>query len=128
VAAYQLAVVVDDGAMGIGEIVRGDDLLSSTPRQIALHRALGQAVPRFAHVPLLLDEGGERLAKRTRPVSLASLRDGGTRASEVVARLAASAGLWPAGRPTSARELLDATSDQPLWPRLTRTPGVWPRS
>lgn len=128
VAAYQLAVVVDDGAMGIGEIVRGDDLLSSTPRQIALHRALGQAVPRFAHVPLLLDEGGERLAKRTRPVSLASLRDGGTPASEVVARLAASTGLWPAGRPASARELLDATSGQPLWPRLTRTPGVWPRS
>lgn len=128
VAAYQLAVVVDDAAMGIAEVVRGDDLLSSTPRQIALHRALGQAVPRFAHVPLMLDEDGERLAKRTRPASLASLRDRGIDASEVVARLAASAGLWPAGRPAEANQILDATRGQPLWPRLTRGAGVWPRS
>jgi glutamyl-tRNA synthetase len=128
VAAYQLAVVVDDAAMGMEEIVRGDDLLSSTPRQIALHRALGHSVPRFAHVPLLLDEGGERLAKRTRPVSLASLRDRGTDASEVVARLAASAGLWPAGRPAPARQILDATAGESLWPLLTREPGTWPRT
>ena len=127
VAAYQLAVVVDDAAMGIEEVVRGDDLLASTPRQIALHRALGQPVPRFAHVPLLLDEGGARLAKRTRPASLASLRAGGAVAGDIVGRLAASAGLWPAGRPAGARQLTDAMAGRSLWSSMERRAAVWPR-
>ena len=125
VAAYQLAVVVDDAAMGIEEVVRGDDLLPSTPRQIALHRALQLAPPRFAHVPLLLDEGGERLAKRTRPASLASLRAGGAPPEQVVGRLAASAGIWPADRPARARDVLDAVAAGALWPSLDRRPAVW---
>ncbi len=71
VPAYQLAVVVDDAAQGVGEVVRGDDLIDSTPRQILLARLLGLPVPRYAHVPLVLGAGGARLAKRTRPPALA---------------------------------------------------------
>jgi glutamyl-tRNA synthetase len=98
-AAYQLAVVVDDVAMGITDVVRGDDLLVSTPRQLALYAALGAPPPRFAHVPLVLAPGGERLAKRSRPRSLADLRAAGVSSAEVIAALATSAGLRPAGRP-----------------------------
>ena len=125
VAAYQLAVVVDDAAMAIGEVVRGDDLLSSTPRQIALYRALGLPVPTFAHVPLLLDAAtGERLAKRTRPPSLGALREGGWTPARVVGRLAASAGLTD-GAPLSARDLLGRLSPATLWPTLHREPRPW---
>ncbi len=105
-AAYQLAVVVDDGAMGITRVVRGDDLLGSTPRQIALYRAFGLPTPAFAHVPLVLAPTGDRLAKRTRPASIASLRDRGLTPESVVGALAASAGLGPSGQPASARQLL----------------------
>ena len=62
--AYQLAVVVDDAAMGVTEVVRGADLLSSTPRQLLLYRLLGLKEPVFCHFPLLLDSGGRRLSKR----------------------------------------------------------------
>jgi glutamyl-tRNA synthetase len=64
VHAYQLAVVVDDADQGIGEVVRGDDLLDSTPRQILLCRLLGLPIPSYAHVPLVLAADGERVAKR----------------------------------------------------------------
>jgi len=64
--AYNLAVVVDDAAAGIGEVVRGDDLLETTPRQILLGRLLGLPVPRYAHVPLVLGTDGRRLAKTPR--------------------------------------------------------------
>jgi glutamyl-tRNA synthetase len=97
VAAYQLAVVVDDAATAITRVVRGADLLRSTPRQIALHRALGTSAPAFAHMPLLLTPGGERLAKRTRPASLASMREAGTTPEEIVGTLAASVGLCADG-------------------------------
>jgi glutamyl-tRNA synthetase len=105
-AAYQLAVVVDDAAMAITRVVRGDDLCGSTPRQLALYRALGAEPPAFAHVPLVLAPGGERLAKRTRPVSIASLRARGVAPEAVVGALAASAGLRAAGARASARELV----------------------
>ncbi|HXU61573.1 MAG TPA: tRNA glutamyl-Q(34) synthetase GluQRS [Polyangia bacterium] len=104
-AAYQLAVVVDDAAMQVTRVVRGGDLLSSTPRQIALGRALRLAIPAFAHVPLVVTPGGARLAKRTRPVSLKSLRDAGHRPEAIVGVLAASAGLGR-GEPIPARELV----------------------
>jgi glutamyl-tRNA synthetase len=71
VHAYQLAVVVDDGAQGIGEVVRGADLADSTPRQILLQRLLGLPTPSYAHVPLVLGPEGERLAKRDHAVTLA---------------------------------------------------------
>lgn len=74
VASYQLAVVVDDTAMRITEVVRGADLLLSTARQILLYRALGWDPPEFYHCPLILDEQGERLAKRHDALSLRSLR------------------------------------------------------
>ena len=93
VAAYQLAVVVDDIAMAITRVVRGADLLASTPRQVALYQALGAPPPVFAHVPLLLAPGGERLAKRTRPTSVGELRRRGVEPARIVGALAASAAL-----------------------------------
>jgi glutamyl-tRNA synthetase len=93
VAAYQLAVVVDDAAMAIEQVVRGADLLASTPRQLALYRALGLGAPAFVHVPLVLSPDGDRLAKRTRPPSIASLRERGLTPDAIVGALAASAGL-----------------------------------
>jgi glutamyl-tRNA synthetase len=91
--AYQLAVVVDDIAMGISEVVRGADLLSSTPRQIALYRALGAEPPAFFHVPLVLGADGARLAKRHGAVAIADYRAAGHSAGQVVAAMAASLGL-----------------------------------
>jgi glutamyl-tRNA synthetase len=105
-AAYQLAVVVDDAAMGITQVVRGDDLLSSTPRQLALYQALGLAAPDFVHVPLVLSPAGDRLAKRTRPRALADLRAAGLAPEAIVGALAASAGLCPSGYRGNPREFL----------------------
>jgi glutamyl-tRNA synthetase len=101
--AYNLAVVVDDGAQGIGEVVRGDDLLDSTPRQLWLAQRLGLPAPAFAHVPLVLGGDGARLAKRHGAVTLADRLALGETADAVRARLAASVGLGdPAGRPSPA--------------------------
>src|SRR5439155_1239002 len=72
--AYQLAVVVDDAAMQITEVVRGEDLLRSTARQLLLYRALGLAAPAFYHCPLVTDDSGARLAKRHDALSLRALR------------------------------------------------------
>jgi glutamyl/glutaminyl-tRNA synthetase len=77
VPAYQLAVVVDDAAMKITEVVRGADLLKSTARQVLLYRALGLQPPAFYHCPLLNDESGARLAKRHDALSLRKLRQNG---------------------------------------------------
>jgi glutamyl-tRNA synthetase len=118
-AAYQLAVVVDDGAMRIGRVVRGGDLLRSTARQIALGRALGLPIPAFAHVPLVVTPGGERLAKRTRPASLKSLREAGARPETIAGALAASAGLSD-GAPLTARDLVAGFS----LARIRRDPAV----
>jgi len=105
-AAYQLAVVVDDAAMAVTRVVRGDDLLRSTPRQLALYRALGLPAPAFAHVPLVLTPSGERLAKRTRPEAVADLRARGVAPETIVAALAASAGLRGTGGGCQAKELI----------------------
>ncbi len=91
--AYQLAVVVDDAAMGITEVVRGDDLVSSTPRQLLLFEALGAVAPRYTHLPLVVDAQGRRLAKRSGDTELSSLRRGGTSAGEVLRRLAEWSGI-----------------------------------
>lgn len=106
--AYQLAVVVDDGAMGITDVVRGADLLGSTPRQILLQRALGLAHPAYAHVPLILGADARKLSKRDGAPDLSALREGGARPEVVVARLAASLGLCDPSLPAiRARELVD---------------------
>ncbi len=84
VPAYQLAVVVDDAAMGITEVVRGADLLLSTFRQLLLYRALELPAPQFCHVPLVLDSLGKRLAKRHDALSLRALRARGLAPADVL--------------------------------------------
>ena len=105
VYAYQLAVVVDDGDMGVTQVVRGSDLLSSTPRQLWLQRQLDLPQPEYGHVPLLLAPDGRRLAKRDRDKELGQLRRQYT-ARELVGLLAHAAGLIPEPAPTSPRDLL----------------------
>ena len=92
VPAYNLAVVVDDHLQGVTQVVRGDDLLSSTPRQMHLQRLLGYQHPDYAHVPLVLGPDGSRLAKRHGAVTLADLAVQGVGPADVVAVLAASLG------------------------------------
>ena len=106
VPAYQLAVVVDDIAMKIGEVVRGDDLLASTVRQILLYDALDAAPPAFAHVPLLLGADGVRLSKRHQGVTLREQRAVGETAEAIVGRLAHRHGLRPTAEPVAARDLI----------------------
>jgi len=106
VAAYQLAVVVDDAAMGVTEVVRGDDLLRSTARQLLLYRALSAAAPTFAHVPLVVGEDGERLAKRHSALSVGELRERGADPRAVVGLLAALSSLGPPGGRARPHDLL----------------------
>ena len=91
--AYQLTVVVDDIAMNITQVLRGDDLLPSTGAQLLLYEALGAEPPVFAHVPLLLDIDGSRLAKRKGSLTLTSLKAAGVKPERVVGLLAFTAGL-----------------------------------
>lgn len=104
--AYQLAVVVDDADAGITEVIRGADLLSSTPRQIRLYRALGRPVPRFAHVGLVVDPAGQRLSKRHRATPIGAFRDAGRKPEELIGRLAHSLGLTPSPSPMRAADLV----------------------
>lgn len=97
VVAYQLAAAVDDGLMGVTEAARGRDILSSTPRQLLLLRLLGLPEPRYAHFPLLLDQDGERLAKRHGSMTLASLRDRGWKPQQLVGLLGRLAGCLSSG-------------------------------
>ncbi len=106
VFAYQLAVVGDDAAMKVTEVVRGRDLLSSTPRQIYLYRLFGMPVPEFAHTPLLLAQDGRRLSKRDRDVSLDALIEKGFSPEEIVGRLAFLAGLLDRPEPAAAADLI----------------------
>ncbi len=106
VFAYQLAVVGDDAAMGVTEVVRGRDLLPSTPRQLYLYRLLGFEPPVFAHTPLLLASDGRRLSKRDRDVSLDALVEKGLSSQEITGRLAWLAGLLDRPEPAAARELI----------------------
>lgn len=106
VFAYQLAVVVDDALMGVTEVVRGADLLSSTPRQVWLYRALGFAPPQFYHLPLLLAPDGRRLSKRDGDDSLENLKARYT-PQEIIGRLAYACGLQDTPAPRAPAELLD---------------------
>jgi glutamyl-tRNA synthetase len=119
VPAYQLAVVVDDAAMQIDEVVRGDDLLNSTVKQILLFEALGHRVPRFGHVPLLLGTDGVRLSKRHRGTTLRELRERGLGAAAIVGLLAQIVGLRETAEPVEAAALIDAFA----WSKIKKSPG-----
>ena len=112
--AYQFAVVVDDALMRLNQIVRGADLLSSTPRQILLYEALGFPVPTFAHVPLVLDEQGHRFSKRAESAGLAPLRAAGMTPAQVVGQLAATCGLVQPGERVTPPELAQRFTPQTL--------------
>jgi glutamyl-tRNA synthetase len=107
VAAYNLAVVVDDAAQGIEQVVRADDLLASTPRQLHLADVLGLPRPQHAHVPLVLAPDGSRLAKRHGAVTLADRAAAGEEPAHVLARLGASLGLCREGESMTAAVLLE---------------------
>lgn len=106
VFAYQLAVVVDDALMGMSDVVRGADLLSSSPRQVALFETLGVEPPRFWHAPMMFDEEGRHLAKRHESTSLRVFQERGWDAARVVGHLAAGLGWVDQGARLSAQELL----------------------
>jgi glutamyl-tRNA synthetase len=118
VAAYNLAVVVDDAAQGIDQVVRGDDLLPSTPRQAYLASLLDLPAPEYAHVPLVLNADGARLAKRDGAVTLGDLARAGVGVEQVRDTLLASLGL-PEGPLEQALAVFDPAA-------LPREPWVWP--
>jgi len=105
-AAYQLATVVDDAESGVDLVIRGDDLLPSTSRQILLQRALGLPTPAYLHLPLVVGPDGRRLAKRHGDTRIATYRDAGVPAERVVGLLAWTAGLAGADEALPARALL----------------------
>jgi glutamyl-tRNA synthetase len=108
--AYNLAVVVDDADQGVREVVRGADLLDSTPRQLWLGARLGLPAPRHAHVALMLGPDGERLAKRHGAVTLADRAALGQTADDVRDELAASLGLCARGEALTPAELVERFS------------------
>jgi len=107
VPAYQLAVVVDDIEMQVTEVVRGDDLLDSTARQLLLFESLGAAPPRFGHVPLLMGPDGHRLSKRHAGITLRELREAGSSAERIVGLLAGLLGLRPDSDPLPTASLVE---------------------
>jgi glutamyl-tRNA synthetase len=111
--AYQLAVVIDDIAQGVTEVVRGDDLMASTARQILVYRALGMTPPRTGHAPLVVGEDGKRLAKRNSATHIGTLRAAGVKPQKIIAALARWSGLPEKGTPA---ELIGDWD----WRRLSR--------
>ncbi|RLS54568.1 MAG: tRNA glutamyl-Q(34) synthetase GluQRS [Planctomycetota bacterium] len=129
--AYQLAVVVDDHAMGITEVCRGDDLLPSAFRQLELYASLGWPSPEFTHVPLVVGSDGRRLAKRHGDTRLSQLREAGVSPERLVGLLAHSCGWQARPDPISSRELLSRFQlglippapwefTEPMWRELLR--------
>ncbi len=115
--SYQLAVVVDDAAMGVNQVIRGADLVTSTPRQILLYEALGWPLPEFGHVPLALGEDGRRLAKRENALKIATLREAGADPRRLVGSLIQSCGWSDAvvpSTPSDGIERFDPTRLSPL--------------
>jgi glutamyl-tRNA synthetase len=122
--AYQLAVVVDDALMGVTQVVRGDDLVESTPRQIVLYEALGFNAPSFGHIPLVVDEAGRRLAKREQAIKLSSLRQEGIEAHRLVALLLRSLGVPEPAASATLRESIGQFS----FDQVPREPWVFHRT
>jgi glutamyl-tRNA synthetase len=122
VFSYQLAVLVDDLAMDVTDVVRGADLVASTPRQIWLAGALGGRPPRYAHLPLVVAADGARLQKRTPGSTVRTLRERGIPATRVVGELAHGLGLAPTSAPTTARALAETCAGREIvWRR-----NSWP--
>ena len=107
VVAYHLATSIDELALGINEVVRGQDLVSVCSAQNAVIASLGMASPRYGYVPLLCDSSGQKLSKRDHATGLSSLRDRGEAAAQVIGQLAASLGLVSSTCAISAEELLE---------------------
>ncbi len=124
--AYQLAVVVDDWAMQVDEVVRGADLLPSTPRQLQLIDALGAPRPAHAHVPMVLDAEGVRLSKRHQSLTLRSLREAGVRPQQLVGMMACSLGLLDSPEALAARDLVAGFSWQRVGRQDWRLPADFP--
>ncbi len=120
VPAYNLAVVVDDAAQGVDQVVRGDDLATSTPRQAHLIDLLGHPRPEYAHVPLVLNPAGQRLAKRDGAVTLAELEALGVSARDVLHQLAVSLRLALQDESVTASDLVDRFEPS----LLPRTPWI----
>ena len=106
VYAYQLAVVIDDALMGVNQVVRGCDLLSSTPVQLYLYRLLNLTPPSFCHIPLLTDAAGRRLSKRDGDLEITALRQHFGSPEPIIGLLAYLAGQLPKPEPITAAELL----------------------
>ena len=115
VFAYQLAVVVDDALMGVTQVVRGGDLLSSTPRQLWLYQLLDLPAPTFCHLPLLLAPDGRRLSKRDGDQSLENLQARFT-PEQIIGKLAYAAGLRSTPDPVRAADLVSDFS----WDKVPR--------
>lgn len=117
VAAYNLAVVADDALSGVTQVVRGSDLLFSTPRQIFLYETLGFSVPEFYHTPLLLSKDGERLSKREGSSNLEYIRAHFRSPEPIIGMLAANAGIIKTYEPISLNELIPLFS----WDKIKKT-------
>ncbi len=123
-ASYTLAVVVDDAAMGISDVVRGDDILPATPAQIVLYQRLGYRVPTFYHLPLVVGQDGRRLAKRHGDTRIATYRNAGMTAGQLLTALAHSCGWTPSSPVTTLRDLIPYFSFE----TIPATPLVWSES
>ena len=104
--AYQLAVVCDDAAMAVGQVIRGDDLMTSTPKQILLYEALGLGAPSFGHVPLVVGADGRRLAKREESIKLSTFRERGVEPARIVASIGRSCGMTLPGEGYTPSDLI----------------------
>ncbi|MCF8587418.1 tRNA glutamyl-Q(34) synthetase GluQRS [Gordonia liuliyuniae] len=119
--AYNLAVVVDDAASGVDQVVRGDDLLTSAPRQAYLATRLGYSPPEYAHVPMVLNADHKRLAKRDGAVTLADLAERGVDAVSVLSMIAVSLGLADQGETVT----MDALTERFSPSALPRDPWIF---
>ena len=119
VPAYNLAVVVDDAAQGVTQVTRGDDLLTSTPRQILLQRLLGAPTPEYIHVPLVLGADEQRLAKRHGAVTLSELRAQGITVTDFVGAMARSLNLCSPRETVTADQLIERFDPS----KLPKTPS-----
>ncbi|MBW5448079.1 tRNA glutamyl-Q(34) synthetase GluQRS [Cohnella sp. CFH 77786] len=125
IVGYQLAVVVDDAAMGITDVLRGWDLLDSTPRQLLLAEALGEPAPRYAHAPLVLGPDGKRLAKRHGDIAVSALRESGVKPEAIVGLLGWLYGLLGKSEPVPASALISSFHTARIPRGSVQLPGDW---